>query len=263
MNLQRENHYLPKCYQQGFTDSAGKVWVKFGNKDPEQRNPDSVGKQRNLYVRRNRSGTENDSIEKFLGRTIEAPFAGLSKRIKEECEGFSNIDPMERLALLMFVASQAVRTKAHKRCVEMQAGKSVTQDVFLDVMLRQTKTMIDLWFKNPPLLRFFTTLPYVGERFIAGDHPVVLLQVLDNRVWTPTDNPKTQITPLDVLLNSPNVGFWLPLSPYICVSIQPRDGVAIFVPPQQLELSEVRMLNQLLRGQCHDFVLARDRESLS
>jgi hypothetical protein len=263
MNLQRENHYLPKCYQQGFTDSGGKVWVKFANKEPEQRNPDSVGKQRNLYVRRNVNGGENDSIEKFLGRTIETPFASLSKRIKEEGGEFSDINAVERLALLMFVASQAVRTKAHKRCVDIQAGTPVAQDVFLDVMLRQTKTIVNLWLENPPLLRFFTTLPYVGERFIAGDNPVVVLQVLDNRVWTPTDNPKAQITPLDVLLNSPNVGFWLPLSPYICVSIQPRNGVAIFVPPQQLELSEVRMLNQLLRGQCHDFVLARDRESLS
>ena len=262
MNLQRENHYLPKCYQEGFTDSTGKVWVKFANKEPEERNPRSVGKQRNLYIRRNLKGEENDGIEKFLGSTIETPFATLSKRIKTEGGQFSDINPVERIALLLFVASQAVRTTAHKQCIDTQAGTPVHRHVFLNIMLRQTKAISDIWLKNAPLLRFFTSLPHVRERFITGDHPVIVIQVLDNVVWTPTDNPKAQITQLDVLLKNPNVGFWLPLTPYICVSVQPRETGAIFVPPQQVDPVQVRMLNQLLRGQCRSFTLARDRESL-
>ena len=57
VRLKRDNHFLPVCYQKGFADSSGKVWVKFaGLEKPEHRYPRSVGKETNLYVR-TRSGS--------------------------------------------------------------------------------------------------------------------------------------------------------------------------------------------------------------
>jgi Protein of unknown function (DUF4238) len=262
MNLQRWNHYLAECYQEGFTDANGQVWVKFIGKSPVRRNPRSVGRRRSLYVR-NVNGTEDDRIERFLSHEVETPFASLAQRIKNEREKFSDITAAEQAALLKFVASQAVRTLGHRHCVDIQAGWPVDGNTFLRVMMRQMWTMADIWLKNPPKLRFFTTLPYIGERFISGDHPVVVIHVRDNPVWVPTDDPKAEITQLSDLLTTPNCGFWVPLSPYICVSVQPQDGVKTFLPPEPLEPPQVRMFNQLLRGQSRHFILARDKESLN
>ena len=51
MRMKPKQHYLPQCYQKGFTDSLDRVWVKFADKPtPEHRNPDSVGWQRELYT---------------------------------------------------------------------------------------------------------------------------------------------------------------------------------------------------------------------
>jgi len=262
MNLQRRNHYLSECFQEGFTDSTGKVWVKFADKPPEHRNPCSVGRGRSFYIR-NVNGEENDGIERFLANQVETPFASLAQRIKRDREKFGNITGEEQGALLLFVAAQAVRTMAHKRCVDTQAGQPVDRNTFLRVMLRQMWTISDLWLKHPAKLRFFTTLPYIGEHFIAGDHPVLVIQVRDNPVWVPIDDPKAQITQLQDILSGPNYGFWLPLSPYICVSVQPQDGVKTFLPPEPMEPPQVRMLNKLLRDQSKEFVLARDKESLN
>src|SRR5204862_7945836 len=140
--------------------------VKFADKLPQRRNPRSVGLQRSLYIR-SRNGEEDDRIEGLLGREVETPFANLARRIKCERQKFSSIDGQEQAALLKFIAAQAVRTLGHRRCVDTQAGRPVDRNTFLDVMMRQMWTMADIWLKNPPKLRFFTTLPYVGERFIS------------------------------------------------------------------------------------------------
>jgi hypothetical protein len=262
MNLQRINHYLAECYQLPFTNEAGQVWVKFANKPPVIRNPRTVGRQRSLYVR-NVNGTEDDQVEKFFGREVEVPFASLARRVKNEREKFASIDSQEQTALLKFVAAQAVRTLGHRRCVDAQAGQPVDNNTFLRVMMRQLWTISDRWLRTLPKLRFFTTLPYVGEHFIGGDHPVTVIHVRENPVWIPRDEPKAGITQLNDILTNPNYGFWLPLSPYLCVSVQPQDGVPSYLPPQPLEPQQVRQLNKLLRGQSKVFIMARDRESLN
>lgn len=262
MNLQRNNHYLPECYQQGFTDDVGRVWVKFGDKAPIPRNPRSVGRKRNFYIRRIK-GTEDDAVERFFGRHVETSFAGLMRRIKDEREKFAEISGQERGALLLFVASQAVRTVSHKHCMDAQAGRPIDQTTFLNTMLRQMQKIADLWLKNTPKLRFFTTLPYVGEYFIAGDNPVLIIYLHDNLLWTPGDDPQQRITQLNDLMTRRNCGFWLPLSPYVCVSVQPQDGFNSFLPPECIEPQRVRMLNRFLRGQSKEFILARGPESLS
>jgi hypothetical protein len=262
VNLQRDNHFLPKCYQEGFTDEDGHVWAKRTGEEPEPRNPSRLGRSRSLYIR-NINGVEDDRIESFLGREVEDRFAMLSRRVKRERNEISAISPREQADLLLFMASQAVRTLAHRQCVDTQAGKPVDKNIFLQVMFRQMWTMADVWGKNPPTIRFFTNLPYVRDQFITGDNPVVVIHVADNKVWVPTDSPQHKITHLRELLNSPNVGFWLSLSPYVCVSVQPRDGSSSYLPPETLEPPQVRMFNKLVRDQSHIFTLARDRASLN
>ena len=34
-NLKRNHHYLPQCYQEGFTNAVGQVWVRFAGEEPE------------------------------------------------------------------------------------------------------------------------------------------------------------------------------------------------------------------------------------
>jgi hypothetical protein len=262
MNLQRWNHYLSQGYQEGFTDQTGRVWVKFGDKPPEHRNPRSVGVQRSLYIR-SVKGAEEDRIERFFADSIETPFASLVQRLKHERDEFGSLTSEEQGVLLRFVAAQAVRTLGHKHCLDIQAGQPVDRNTFLSVMLRQMWTIGDVWRKNLPRVRFFTMLPYVGEFFVSGDHPVLVIQVRDNSVWVPTDEPKQCITQLNDILTSPDWGFLLPLTPYTCVWVEPRGGVGPYSTLERLEPPQVRHLNALLRAQSKLFLLARDRESLN
>ena len=71
-----------------------------------------------------------------------------SQRIKAEGDNFSSISGAEQGVLLIFVASQAVRTLAHKRCVEEQVGGAVEANAFADVMRNMIGTMIDAWGRN-------------------------------------------------------------------------------------------------------------------
>jgi hypothetical protein len=261
--LSRDNHYLSECYQKGFTDNTGHLWFKEGDNPPEYRNPNSVGKEWNLYIR-TVNGIEDDVIEKFFGREVENSFALLSQRVKSEREKFgANLTVDEAAVLLRFIASQAVRTLGHRRCVDTQAGRSVDKDEFLRVMFRLMKTMCDFWIKNPPYLRFFTTLPFVEEHFIAGDSPVLIFQVYDNPVWVPTAEPKQQIGQVTDIFSSLKYEVSLPLSPYVAVTVHRRIGPAPHSFPQTMEPPMVRRFNSLLRGQSRIFTIARDKESLN
>jgi hypothetical protein len=263
MNLQRRNHFVAECYQEAFADLEGKVWVKFSDKpNPERRNPTTVGRSRSLYVRK-QDGIEDDKVETFLGKEVETPFASLSLRIKNEREKLSTISGQEQIILTRFVASQAVRTLAHKRCIETQAERPVDTNTFVRVMVRQLWTMMDAWRKNPPRFHFYTSLPYVGEHFITGDSPVVVVRVNDNKVWVPTDRPTPGITQLNDILANPNYGFWVALSPYVCVALQRQDGTRTYLPPEPVEPPQVRFFNGLVRDQSKIFILARDRYSLN
>jgi hypothetical protein len=262
VNLRRNNHYLPECYQQGFTDNTGRVWFKEGGKPPVPRRPKSVGLKRSLYIR-NVNGVESDGIEGFFDREVEKSFALLSQRVRAEREKFGSISLEEGAALLRFIASQSVRTVAHRQCVDEQAGYEVNKNVFLDTMLRQMKQMCAAWAQNPPKLRFFTSLPYIGEYFISGDHPVVVIYQTDDKVFIPRDEPERRITQLSDILSRPNCGFWLPLSSYVCVSVQPRDREQAYLPPEPMDPQQVHRLNNFVRGQCQRFILARDKQSLN
>jgi len=262
-NLKRKNHFLPECYQKGFTDASGKVWVKFADKaKPEQRNPLSVGRKRSLYIVK-RNGKEDDKVEDFFNDLVEAPFAPLSQRIKKEQDKFADITGEERVALCGFVALQAVRTPAHKLCLEEQIGGTIDTSTFVKIIVRQAKAIMEEWDKNLRRLHFYTSLPHVGEQFITGDSPVVGIQWNDNPIWVPTGTPELKTTDLTKILSNPNQEFWLSLSPYVCVSVRGHVCGEPHLPPQTVDPQFVRFLNGRVRGQSGIFLLARDKASLS
>jgi hypothetical protein len=231
--------------------------VKFAGKaKPELRNPMSVGWKRSLYIIE-RDGIETDRVEDFFDKEIEAPFAALSQRIKEENNKFSEISGNESGILARFVASQAVRTLAHK-----QARGPVDSNTFVRVMGKKTITLLDSWIKHPPQFHFYTSLPHVADRFITGDHPVLVIVEHDNPIWLPTSEPKLNITNLGDILKSPKHGFLISLSPYVCLSIHGTGDREPHLPPQTVDPQFVRFLNDRIRGQSKVFVLARDVESL-
>jgi Protein of unknown function (DUF4238) len=261
-NLRRENHFLPVCYQRGFADAAGKVWVKeWSMMEAEYRNPERVGRKRNFYTQLV-NGVEDDQIERFFGTNVETGFGLFSQRIKDE--GLT-LEPSgtELGFLVRFVAAQAVRTMAHKRCVEEQAGGPVDRETYLRVMTRQLKAITDAWGTNLPSFLFLTSLPYVTHRFITGDNPVVVFT--SNRgviSGPPTETPVQTITQLPDILSNPESQFSIALSPYVTVMIgQPRANAA-HVEFSKLDPIAVLKLNALLRDQCRSFTLARDKDSL-
>jgi|HubBroStandDraft_6_1064221.scaffolds.fasta_scaffold75584_2 hypothetical protein len=261
-NLKRDNHYLPECYQKGFADSSGRVWVKLANKlKPEPRRPRSVGRRRSLYIR-TQNGVENDAVEDFFDQQVEAPFAALSQRIKDEQNRFSELSGPEGAVICRFVASQTMRTLGHKQAIEEQAGKAVEGNVFIDVMLRKTWTLINSWLSNLPDLEFYTTLPDVCEQFITGDSPAVIMRFNANPIWVPADEPKADIIDLSDILKHPNHRFWLALSPYVGVAINSHGSGKSSLPPQFVEPRNVRFINDLVRCQSLIFTLAKSRESL-
>lgn len=256
-----KHHFLPQCYQKGFADSLGKVWVKFADKlEPKHCNPKTVGKVRNFYVRK-QNGIENDKVEHFFQK-VESAFAVLSQRIKNGENEFSDLSGSEEGIICNFVSSQAVRTLAHRQCIEEQAGSSVDTNTFVQVMGRQMWTIADFWRKNPPALRFYTSLPYVGEHFVTGDSPVLVVQVNDDSIWMPITPSDLRTTALLDILNSPKYGFSISLPPYVYVCIGGCDAGETRLPPTSLDPQHVRRFNDLIRGQSSRFVLARDRESL-
>jgi Protein of unknown function (DUF4238) len=166
-NLSRDNHYLPICYQEGFTNSDGKVWIKDTRKSgPELRKPRMVRRKRSLYIIKE-NGIETDRVEDFFNKTVEDQFAGPSKRIKEKQNRFVQMSVDDVGVLTKFLASQAVRTIGHKEAIEEQAGSKVDTNTFVQVMSRKMLMLLNAWINTPPTFRFYTSLPNVGDRFIS------------------------------------------------------------------------------------------------
>jgi hypothetical protein len=260
-NLKRNNHYLPECYQRGFTDSLGKLWVKKAGREPEYRKP-SAGKRRSLYIAEI-NGVPHDDIEDFFDRSVEAPFARLSQRIKEEKHQFRNISATEQGVLCRFVASQAVRTIAQWNCMNAQAGSPIDSRTFLRNMLRLIRTITTAWIDNPPGVEFYTVLPHVGDQFITGDHPVLVIRLNDNPLWVPSSAPELKITNVKDLLADDSCRFWLALSPYVYASIRMLAGGTPQLPPSPVDPQFARLFNGLVRGQCSLFTVAKDKNLLT
>src|ERR1700679_215467 len=100
-----------------------------------------------------------------------------------------------------------MRTLGHKQAIEEQVGKVVEGNVFVDVMLRKTWTLLNSWFSKLPDLDFYTALPDVSEQFITGDSPVVIMRFNANPIWVPSDAPRAGIIDLTEILKHPNHRF--------------------------------------------------------
>ena len=259
MKLRRHNHYVPACYQKGFSDTSGRVWVKFADSlAPEHRNPKSVGRQHDLYII-TENGIETDRVETFFDAKVENDFGVLSRKIKQDPQRFS-ISRNDVGVLAKFVASQTVRTIGHKETIEEQAKREVDTNTFVQVMSRKMLTMLEQWVNAPPDFHFYTSLPHVGDHFITGDQPVVVIIVNDNPIWMPVDIPKMGITDLSLILQNPKHAFRVSLSPYVLVSIQGSGGIVH--KQESVDPLYVRHFNSLVRDQCKIFTLAKDKESL-
>ena len=262
LDLRRSNHFVPACYQRGFAGTEGTVWIKFADGTLKPLLPESVGLKNNLYIFEE-NGVETDGVEIFFDQHVENDFAHLSRRIKEEADKFSRMSGDEAGVLLKFVASQAVRTLGHKATMSEQAnGAPIDANTFVRVMVRKMKMLVDSWTKNLPTIRFFTPLPNIGETYITGDHPVVILLINDNEIWKPISEPVQGITNLADILQHPKYVFMVALSPYVCASIVRGEPGRVYLPPKTVDLKDVRDFNDLIRNQCRTFTLARDRNSL-
>ncbi len=261
-DLRRNNHFVPACYQRGFTDAEGKVWIRFANGSLKHLPPDSVGAKNDLYIFEE-NGVETDKVEVFFGEHVENAFAHLSRRIRDEADQFKQMSGDEAGVLMRFVASQAVRTLGHKATMSEQAnGALIDAETFVRVMVRKMKMLLDFWTQNLPTIRFFTPLPNIGETFITGDHPVVVILVNDNQIWEPISRPVQGITNLTDILQHPKHAFMVALSPYVLASVVRGELENIYLPPKTLALKDVREFNKMMGTQCNIFTLARDRSPL-
>jgi hypothetical protein len=260
-NLRRDNHFLPTCYQRGFADANGKVWVKeTDNTEPLLRKAGKVGKKRNFYIR-TIDGVQNDAIEIFFGKAVETAFTDVSRKIKEHPEEI-DLSGTESGVLARFVAAQTVRTDAHRRCIDQQAGRPVDRDTYLNVMTRQMWTITKAWGESLPNAQFLTTLPYVAHQFITGDCPVLVFTSKQSAVLTPTVEATRTITPLPEILGSSQSEFVMTLTPYVAVRLGHFGPNEPSTRPYPLDPEVVLKLNRHIRDQSSLFTLARYKESL-
>lgn len=259
--LQRDNHFLPECYQRGFADEAGRAWVKeAGKTEAQHRKVQKVGRRRNFYVRI-ANGVEDDSIEKFFGKEVEDGFARVSQRIKAERQQVE-LSGVECGFLARFIAAQAVRTVSHQQCIEELAGAPVDRSTYLNLMVRQIWGITKAWNEAVPHFQFFTTLPFVTQHFITGDSPVLVFTSKDGTISTPMVEVLPTITMLPELLENRQTQFLITLSPYMAVSVGQLGAEAPLTQLASLDPAAVCKLNQHIRQQSRLFTLARDRESL-
>jgi hypothetical protein len=146
--------------------------------------------------------------------------------------------------------------------MQEQTGGFVDTTAFIDVMLRQIWSMMSSWKERPPRCQFHTSLPLVGSYFISGDNPVVAVEAVDDRIWTPATLPRVQVSQLGEVFGSEKFQFWLTLSPYICISLHRVGNSNEVGLPSPMDTLHVRQLNAAIRNQSKYFTLARDKDSL-
>jgi hypothetical protein len=121
--LRRRNHYVPASYLAYFTRECtreGRTWV-YSREDPlrpKHLSLNSVGLERNLYVRDTGAGLE-DSTEVFLAESVEGPFARVLNRILRGARvglipGVHALSPDDRLAVARFLSFQMLRTPVER-----------------------------------------------------------------------------------------------------------------------------------------------------
>jgi Protein of unknown function (DUF4238) len=260
-NISRENHTLPVCYQNAFTNENGELFVQFLDKDkPIPLHPRVVGKINDFYTR-TINGVEDDGIERFFSTFVEGEYAAVAKRIKAEKSEFV-LQPSDVATLLKFVATQIVRTQAHLDCINEQAGMKVPRVTFHHNMHRKMKMIADRWMRHTPDVILWTPLPLLRCQFVTGDNPVLCFTHDEDAPRVVSAMPK--IIDLSVSLESSHNGFIVALSPYICLTVinsGKRDTITLR-PAQCTDPNVVRNFNRMIYNQCVRFVAAQDPEHL-
>ena len=124
-------------------------------------------------------------------------------------------------------------------------------------------TIFTNWAKRRPTICFYTSLPYVGAKFISGDHPVIPINInIGGSLFTQCASPSYTITSLQALMDNPQHGFLLALSPYVMVLIHGHAGGDTVYPPMTLDPSNVKFFNSLIRGQCTRFLIANSPDDI-
>ena len=261
-NKKRSNHFVPICYQKAFTNADGLVWVQYLNEDrpPLPLSPKSVAVI-NKYYTRFINGIEDDSIENAFQTLVEDHYAPIARRIKEQKSDFE-LTTEDVPVLLKFVAAQVVRTEAHRRCIEEQAGTAVSSDIFLHNIGRKLLKIVAAWKESLPDMTLYTSLPFVGSHFITGDSPVIAFGGKTDHSVIERPADMQTIVNIDKILEDPNSGFILPLSPYVCLMIRNNGSSQMMRSPQPREPDFVSKTNDLLYRQCVQFVEAMDERSL-
>jgi hypothetical protein len=233
-SITRANHVLPVCHQQSFTNPNGELFVQFLNREkpPISLHPTRVGVVNDFYTR-TIDGVDDDGIERFFANFVEGDYATVAKRATEEKNEFV-FDRDGLFAVLRFVVTQLVRTEAHRRCINVQAGIKVSQDTFIHNMHRKMHMISDQWIAQTPEITLWTPLPCLGVKFITGDNPVVCFtNAGDTSPVQTLVPPEPKIISLSVSLASSHNGFIVPLTPYLCLTILnsvKRDSVKLRPP---------------------------------
>jgi len=151
---------------------------------------------------------------------------------------------------------------SHQQCIEELAGGPVNRSTYLNLIIQQMWAITKSWDEEVPKFQFLTTLPFVTQRFITGDSPVLVFTSKDSTISTPMFKALPTITLLPELLENRQTQFLITLSPYMAVSVGRLGVNAPLTQLTSLDPMAVLKLNQHIREQSRLFTLARDKESL-
>lgn len=117
--LRRRNHFVAATYLSTFTPERsrdGTLWRydRRAPRSPRDLRVDSVGLERDLYIRPDRDGQPSDAVERFLAEEIEAPFARIRNYLVDGAQlglipSMRALNNDERHDLSRFVAFQIMR----------------------------------------------------------------------------------------------------------------------------------------------------------
>ena len=106
----KQQHYVTRAYLEGFLRTSEQHLVCYGrggNRGPFKRSPEDLASQRNYYAVKKEDGTWDDSIEKLLDETVEAPGLPVIQKLAGE---ETRLSWNERKYISLLIAVQEMRT---------------------------------------------------------------------------------------------------------------------------------------------------------
>ena len=142
----KQQHYVTKAYLDGFLAPGANQLVCYArNGKMFPRRTQDIAKERNFYAFKNEKGDWDDSLEKIIDHTVEAPGLPVLQKL---AKGNTRLDRNERTALALLVAFQEVRTPASlQRTIDYT--KAMTEKLLRDVRAANpTQETVDLVGKD-------------------------------------------------------------------------------------------------------------------